>query len=398
MNWRRLTGFVLLAAGLGGALTWGLMPRPVRVDARPAVVEPMTVTVEEEGQTRLIDRYVVSAPVDGYARRVDLDVGAAVERGQVLVKLEPMRSEVLDPRRRAEAEARVAAAGFGMQAARETARAAKAEAEIATAEYRRRRDLRDKGSVSQEAVDQAEARMRQATAERRSADFNVQVARYEQEAAQTALQYSAAQQGDAPPESVSVDAPISGRVLRVAHESEGVVKGGEALIEIGDPAALEVAVDVLSADAVQIHPGTRVYFDRWGGDLRLEGLVRTVEPVGFTKISALGVEEQRVWVIADITSPRDAWARLGDGYRVEASFVIWEGQSVLQVPNSSLFRLGDGWGVFVIADGRAQTRKLAIGRRNGLMAEVLDGLASGEVVIAHPSDAVQDGVRVVPRE
>ena len=208
MNWRRRTGFVLLATGIVVALVWGLMPRPVRVDVHTVAVGPMTVSVEEEGQTRLIDRYVVSAPVDGYARRVELDVGEAVEGGQALVMLEPMRSEVLDPRRRAEAEARVAAARFGMQSARERATAAKAEAEIATAEYRRRRGLHDKGSVSQEVVDQAEARMRQAVAERRSAEFNIEVARYELEAAQTALEYSAAGGGDGAPQSARILLPV----------------------------------------------------------------------------------------------------------------------------------------------------------------------------------------------
>jgi len=195
-------------------------------------------------------------------------------------------------------------------------------------------------------------------------------------------------------ETVKLRAPVASRVLAIHHESEGVVVTGEDLLEIGDPAALEVAVDVLSADAVRIHRGGAVQFQRWGGEQPLDGVVRVVEPTGFTKISALGVEGQRGWVIADITSPREQWQQLGDGYRVEAHFILWEGQDVLQVPASALFHHGDGWAVFVIRDGKARRVAVQIGHSNGLVTQVISGIESGEAVIAHPDDRVKDGVRV----
>jgi HlyD family secretion protein len=185
--------------------------------------------------------------------------------------------------------------------------------------------------------------------------------------------------------------------LKVVRESEGVVNSGEALLEIANARALEIEVEILSADAVRMGPGTRVLFSRWGGDHPLEGRVRVVEPTGFTKISALGVEEQRVRVITDLTSPEDQWQRLGDGYRVEASFVLWEGESVLQVPASALFRNGDGWAVFVVENNTARRRSVQIGHRTGLAVETLSGVKEGDRVIAHPDDTVQEGKAVAAK-
>jgi HlyD family secretion protein len=225
----------------------------------------------------------------------------------------------------------------------------------------------------------------------------VEVARFDLEAAQTALQYSIAGdggEGEDTKDIVKLRAPVASRVLAIHHESEGVVVTGEDLLEIGDPAALEVAVDVLSADAVRIRPGGAVELQRWGGEQPLDGVVRIVEPSGFTKISALGVEEQRVWVIADIISPRELWQQLGDGYRVEAHFILWEGEDVLQLPASALFRHADGWAVFAIRDGRARRVAVQIGHSNGLVTEVLSGITAGEIVIVHPDDRIEDGVRV----
>ena len=194
-----------------------------------------------------------------------------------------------------------------------------------------------------------------------------------------------------------VKSPVTGKILQMPHECEGPVTTGQELLVVGDPALLEVVVDLLSADAVKVKPGTKVYFDRWGGDGSLEGVVRTVEPYGFTKISALGVEEQRVNVIADFVSPKEDWQRLGDGYRVEARFVIWQEDNVLQVPASSLYRLNEGWGVFVVENGRAQQRVVKVGQRNGLIAQILEGVKEGDVVVNHPSDEVEDGVRITER-
>jgi len=220
------------------------------------------------------------------------------------------------------------------------------------------------------------------------------VARHEQEAAETALQYSIADNGTDAAETVTIRAPLASAVLAIRHESEGVVATGEDLLEIGDPAALEIAVDVLSADAVRIRPGMRVNLLRWGGTHPLEAVVRTVEPTGFTRISALGVEEQRVWVIADLVSPREQWEQLGDGYRVEAEFVLWSDENVLQVPASALYRIGDRWAVFAVENGKARQRIVEVGRSSGLSMQVTGGLDAGATVILHPDDRIADGVRV----
>jgi HlyD family secretion protein len=350
--------------------------------------------VQEEGKTRVTDRFVISAPVIGFARRIGLDVGDTVARGQVLAELEPQRSTVLDPRRRAEAKARLAAAKAALSAARENALAAQADDNYAKVQLKRIKRLFETESVSRDALDQAETEARRTEANLRSAGFAVEVARFEEEAARTALRYSAAEDTTKVAEKVAIRAPVNGRVLKVHHESEGAINTGEPLLEMGDPRSLEVEVDVLSADAVRISPGTRVLFERWGGDFPLEGKVRVVEPVGFTKVSALGIEEQRVLVIADITTPPEKWERLGDGYRVEAGFILWEGDNVLQVPSSALFRHEGGWAVFVHDSGKALRRPIRVGHRSGLAAEAVSGLSEGEEVIVHPDDLIEDGTRV----
>lgn len=378
-------------------IVYGFMPRPVAVDIVKASRGLLRVTIEEEGKTRVKDRFVVSAPVAGFMQRVELEVGDPVRKGQTVVVLEPLRSSVLDPRSRAEAEAAVAAAEASLKAAEEKARGAKADAEYAKANLERTRKLYQSGYVSKDAMEQSETEAKRTEANLLSAEAGVKVARFELEKARTALRYSAAEGSGDHSRTVAIRTPVEGRVLKVHRESEGAVNSGEALIDIGDPRKLEVKVEVLSADAVNIKPGTTVLFERWGSDAPLSGKVRVVEPAGFTKISSLGVEEQRVLVIADITSLPESWQRLGDGYRVEASFIIWEGKDVLQVPASALFRKGEGWAVFVVKNRRALQRQVAIGHRNGLVAEIVSGLAEGEEVIVHPDDTVKDGVRVRPR-
>ncbi len=394
MQWRRRVVLFALLAAVLLALGYGFRPRPVVVDVARATRGPLRVTVEEEGKTRVIDRFVVSAPVPGFARRVDLDVGDPVTQGQVLLDLEPLRANVLDRRSRAEAEARVAAAKAALNAARERALAAAAEADYAETELERLKRLYEARGTSQEALDQADAEARRSRATCRSSEFAVEVARFELDAARTALRYSAAEDLQEPLERVAIKAPGNGRVLKIQHQSEGVVSAGQALLEVGNPCALEVEVDVLSADAVRIAPGTRVLFERWGGDAPLEGRVRVVEPVGFTKISALGVEEQRVLVIAELISPPETWVRLGDGYRVEASFILWEGENVLQIPASALFRASGGWAVFVLENKKARHCAVQVGHRSGLSAEIVAGLVEGEEVITHPDEAIGDGTRV----
>lgn len=397
MPWSRYLGLILLAVLSAAAIAYGFWPRPVAVDVVAARRAPLQVTVEEEGKTRVVDRFVISAPVPGYVRRIELKVGDPVIQGQALVEVEPLRSVILDPRSRAEAQARVAAAQAALQAAQEDVVAAQAEADYAAAQLERYRLLVPKGYVSLEALQQAEAAARRTRARRISAEFAVQVAKHDLDAARTALRYSVAQGEKKTMEAALVRAPVDGRVLKVTRESEGVVQAGEALLEIGDPNSLEVVVDVLSADAVRIAPGTRVLFERWGGGAPLEGSVRRVEPTGFTKISALGVEEQRVLVLADFASPVEQWKRLGDGYRVEAKFILWEGQDVLQVPASALFRHREGWAVFVAENGRARLQTIKVGQRSGLAAEIVSPLREGDLVVVHPDDSIEDRTRISVR-
>ena len=390
----RFKGIFVITALVALAIAWGFWPRPVLIETGEVARRPLQVTVEEEGRTRVVDRFVLHAPVAGYLRRIELDVGDAVALGDSLAVLDPLRPSVLDSRARAEAEARVAAARAGLDRARAALRQVEAEAELAAEEFRRREDMLARRLISRSEFDQARSRMNAMDAARAAAGAAVEVARFEQEAALAALRHTAVSDTDAPAETVPVRSPVDGRVLKVLQESAGVVAAGQPLLEVGDPRRLEVEVEVLSRDAVRIEPGGRVLFERWGGDETLEGVVRTVEPTGFTKISALGVEEQRVLAIADISSPPETWQRLGDGYRVEARFIVWERADALTVPGSALFRRDDGWAVFVVEGDRARLRPVRLGGRSGLLAEVLEGVEAGDAVIVHPDDAVDDGVRV----
>lgn len=378
-------------------LAWGFWPTPVLVETVKVSRSPMTVTIEEEGKTRVMDRYIIAAPVDGVACRIQWEVGDSVEKDQILFEITPLESQILDPRSRALARAQVEAAKSELDAARHQAESAKATAQFYSSEVKRLRPLAKQGVVSKDAMDKAEMENLTADAALRTAEHNVQVAQYNLQAAQTALQYSAGSSNGRSAAGVPIRSPITGKILKVPHECEGPVRTGEPLLEVGDPGDLEVVVDVLSADAVKIKPGMPVLFDRWGGEKPLQGRVRTVEPVGFTKISALGVEEQRVNVVADFTSPPEQWQRLGDGYRVEARFVLWHEDQVLQVPSSCLFRYNNGWAVFVVENGRARRREVTLGQRTGLAAQILKGVKPDEVVINHPSDEVEESRRVKQR-
>ena len=377
-------------------LTWGFRTQPVLVETVAAKRAPLIITIEEEGRTRVIDRYIISAPVDGVACRLHLNVGDTVEQGQVLLAITPRESQVLDPRSRAQAQAKVSAAKSTLRAAEEQARAATAAAKLASNEMKRLSPLLEKALISREAFDKVKTEAQTSSANKRSADFNVDVAKYELQAAQTMFAYSASTTNE-PAERVPVLSPITGKILKVKRQCKGPVRTGEELLEVGDPAALEIEVDVLSADAVKIKQGMKVLLDRWGGDQPLEAVVRLIEPIGFTKISALGVEEQRVLIISNFTSPHDLWQRIGDGYRVEAKFILWQDDDVLQIPASSLFRYKDGWAVFVAKDGYAQRREVSLGQRNGLTAQVLEGIKTGELVINHPSDDVENDSKIAQR-
>lgn len=397
MNLRARIGILATVAIVAVGLAYGFMPRAAPVDVAQVKHAPLAVTVEEEGKTRVRERYLVSAPVAGFMRRIDLEAGDAVAARQIVAAIDPARSTALDPRSRAQARAQVSAAQAALALAEANARAAAAAAQLAGQERGRAESLRQSGFISVQALDAARTGETRARAAEAAAQHAVRVARFDLETARAALA-SASQLADGGTANrIEVRAPVAANVLKVLQESEGAVAAGQPLLEIGDPASLEVEVEVLSTHAVKIAPGSKVILDRWGGRAPVEGTVRVVEPSGFTKISALGVEEQRVRVIVDFTTPREAWARLGDGYRVEARFVLWEGDDVLQLPTSALFRQGEGWAVFVIDGRHARLKPVTIGQRAGLSTQVLSGVAAGERVVSHPDETVRDGVRIKPR-
>lgn len=394
---RRYLPTILIVLLLATLLFFSFRASPILVDGEQVSQGPMAMTIEEEGRTRVVNRYVLYAPMLSQIRRIELQAGDRVEKGEVVAVLDALAVPPLDARAMAEAGSRVAGGRAAMAAAEREKEAAAALARLAEAELRRLRQLAAENLIAPRDLDAAEAEARRATALERSATFRVQTARHEMEAAQTALRYVGAQDPAASGR-VELRAPVAGEVLRRFFESSRVVQAGEAILEIGDSTELEVEVDVLSADAVRIEPGMRVLFERWGGGESLAGEVRRIEPGGFTKVSALGVEEQRVLVIVDFISPRQEWARLGDAYRVNASFVLWEAPDAVRVPSSALFRREEGWAVFIVANGRARLRPVEIGERGGRFTRLVSGLEKGETVIVHPPREVAEGTRLRLRQ
>src|SRR5512136_2286691 len=392
-----ITVIIVLTAVLA-AIVYGFIPKPVPIDMVKVMRGPFKVTVGEEGKTRVKDRFTLSAPVPGFMKRLNLKVGDRVVEGQALVEIEPLRSNLLDPRSRATAEAAVSAAEASLRAEEKRVQAAAADADYAQRNLERMQKLYEKHLIAKESYEQSEATAKRSRAVLLSAEAAVKAARSEVIRARTALQYSAADNAEIQGRIVLIKAPVDAGVLKLYRESEGVVQASEPIIDIGDPRKLEVTVEVLSADAVRIKPGMPVMFERWGGNSTLSGTVRIVEPTGFTKVSSLGVEEQRVLVIVDIVASDSREEQsLGDCYRLEASFTIWEGKEVLQVPAGALFRKQDGWAVFVVENGRALTREVKVGHRTGLAAEILSGLSVGEEVISHPDNSIEHGIRVRSR-
>jgi HlyD family secretion protein len=389
---RGLLGVVALAAALGVVLA--LRPRPVPVDVAPAVRGPLVVAIEETGIARVKDRYLVSAPASGSVSRQVLEPGDAVQEGDVVAEIAPSLSPLLDERTRSEAQARLSAAVSALGQAQAQHGRAKVAEELSRGELSRARSLAAGGSMASQDLDRAEFEARMRSEELSSAVFAVKVASEQVRVARAAL----AGDGGARDRHIEVLAPASGRVLRVHHQSEGVVQAGTPLLEVGNPEALELVVDLLTTDAVRVQPGTPVTIQGWGGDRALAARVRKVEPSAFTKPSALGVEEQRVNVIAAFTDPRREWAALGDGFRIEARLVLWESADVLKIPQGAAFRHGDGWAVYRIESGKARLARVQVAHRGETELEVLGGLAPGAVVAVHPGDRVKDGARVEPRE
>jgi HlyD family secretion protein len=352
------------------------------------------VTEDEEGRTRVRDRYVVSAPVPGRMQRIELDPGdPVVARTTVVATFEPSAPALLDVRTVAELEARVKAAESALGGARADRDRVRAELAFAESEVKRARELLDQRVISAREFEAVERQHETARRSLESAEFAITTAQYQVQVARASL--TQGRRGSTT--AIPLYSPVDGVVLRLFQESAGVQPTGQPLLEVGNLDDLEIVSDMLSSAAVRVKADQPVIIDHWGGDHPLRGRVRRVEPSGFTKISALGVEEQRVNVIIDFDEPRENWRRLGDGFRVEVRVIVWAKEDVLKVPASSLFRHESEWAVYTVQDGRAVRRIVEIGQRSGLEAEVLRGIDAGEQVIVYPSDAVSDGVTVVPR-
>jgi HlyD family secretion protein len=379
---------VLLAGAVIALLTMWLQPAPARVDTAKASRGPMQVTVDGEGKTRVRDRYVVATPVAGQLRRINLRRGDVVTRGQVIAQIDPLPLAPLDPRQRAEATARVSAAEDAKREVDRMIERSKAIYDQARRDCERCELLVRSGDIPRQELEKAQTAVTTSFREYEAAMSKAESAAHEVEAAAAAL-LAVSQRSSAP--AVKVQAPASGKVLRVIEESERVVAGGAPLLELSSPAKLEVVIELLSTDAVKISAGALVMIEGWGGPEALEARVRLIEPSAFTKVSALGIEEQRVNVIADLTTPSTA---LGDGYRVEGRIVVWRADDVLKVPVSSLFRRGEGWSLFTVEQGEARLRDVELGQRTSFEAEIKTGLEAGAEVIVHPSNQITDGTSV----
>lgn len=396
---RRIVLWMPLVVALAAALTWLFWPKPVAVDFGEVQLGALQVTIGDEGEARVRDVFVVSAPIAGLMRRVELEAGDRVTANKtVIARLEPSKPMFLDERTAAEARAGVDAADAARKYAEAQQRRAEAEHEFAESELQRLRALADRQSISRNDLDAAQRRAKTAAAAVAEAKASVRMRESEyRQARARLLNPSAVKRVANDCDCVLMYSPISGSVLRVLQESEGTVAAGTSIVEIGDPANLEIQLDLLSEDAVRVRAGQRVVIDGWGGSRPLAGVVRRVEPFGYTKVSALGIEEQRVNVLIDLTEPRERWRRLGHGYRVQADIVVWEAQNILQVPQSALFRDDEHWAVFVDDGGRAQLRQVTTGQHNGTRAQIVSGLAVGERIVLHPNDRISDGTRIVAR-
>jgi HlyD family secretion protein len=392
---RRLIGRIIgIALGLAVLVLIGLgfVPKPVQVVLGKVERRSLEVTVDEPGRTRIRSKYVISAPSAGQLSRIHLEAGDLVAEKQVVAELLPVAPQLLDSRTRAEATARVSVAQANLARTQAVIQRTQTTLSFARDQAARTRKLHAQNGTSQQALERAEYDERAAQEELANAQLGEKVARGELEAARAVL---ASMSGAQPGGQLTLSAPVAGPVLRVFQESAGVVQAGTPLLEIGDPATLEITVDVLSMDAVRIERGAEAHIERWGGDYALKARVREKQPAAFTTRSALGVEEQRVPVLLDLVDARERWRALGDGYRVEARIRVAFINDALVTPSSALFRENGGYSAFVVRGGHAQKTSLTIGARTPDWAEVKSGLKQGDVLVLYPSDTVVDGVEVI---
>jgi len=389
---RIVLGIVGLAAAV--VVLWALQPAPRPVDVTQVHRGDLVQRFEEEGRTRLPKRWVLAAPIAGTLRRIELLQGDTVTRGQALAAVEPAHGALLDPASRERLEAEAEAARANVQAAAQRLTAARADADLADREWQRMHALEKTGAVSKAVLDQAEARrsMTRATVSATEAEHRAALRQV------AALQAVLHGQGRSGGTAVPVLSPIDGVVLRRFEQSAMPVQAGQPLLELGDLARLQVMVQALSQQALTLRPGTPAKILRWGGDRPLPARVVRIEPGGFTKISALGVEEQRTEVWLEITAPRAQWARLGDGYRVEVEFEVARKPDVLQVASSAVFRDGRQWAAYRVDGRRVHRVHVTLGLRGDGAVQVLSGLKAGDTVVAYPDDQMTDGARIRPLE
>lgn len=378
----------LVTVGAAAAGWMLLRPSPILVDTAPVTRGAFVRSILSEGKTRVRDRYVVSSPISGLLGRVALKVGDRVEMNSVLAVVSPGAAPLDDPRARRQLEERLGVA----EAARDRAKAAgartRAKLDQARADLARTSALASKGVVTATRREQDELAVKLAEREADVAEFDVHLAEHEEALARAAIQTSA---GDGAARTIEIRSPIGGVVLKIVQESEGPVSVGSVILEIGDPARLEVIADVLTTDAVQMKVGAPAKIERWGGPIDLDATVTRIEPAGFTKVSALGIDEQRVLVVLAITAPPETWSALGDAFRVEARIEVARVVDALTIPVGALFRGGSGWNVFSVADGRAKIREVAVTQRSETRALISDGLSEGEYVAIFPPPTLRDG-------
>ena len=387
---RILIGLIIVVLAL--AIFFAMRSPPMDVDVAEVTEGPMRVTINDEGETRVRDMFVISAPINGRLMRIDLDAGDPVIAGKTVVaRIMPAQPDFLNARSEAETRAQIRSLDAVVQSA--TARIAQAEADrkLAAANFERIDALYARGFATKTAHDAARAARDSSAARLTEARGAAESARFELRALRARLMTPSASSSGG---NLAVFSPVSGSVLRLTHESETPISAGTPIVEIGNPADVEIVSDLLSSDAVKIKPGSRVLIENWGGDKPLTGKVQRIEPFGFTKISALGVEEQRVNVVIDFADPLIARQRLGHGYRVIVKIVEWRGKDVLQAPISALFRNKGQWSAFVKRDGKAGLVPVRIGRMNDEHAQILAGLKAGDQVILHPSEKIDDGTRI----
>jgi HlyD family secretion protein len=384
---RHLIGVAVLLA-VGVAAYWLLQSSPILVEVAAVKEQPFTATVEEDGRTRVRDRFVVSAPLAGRVPRSPLRAGDLVKSGETLATITPNVAPLLDPRVRQELGERVGAAEAALEEAKALHERSGVLLARARADLDRTTQLRSRGVATAAQLERDTFTFQAAERDVAAAALRQHAAEHALDQARAALARSGENEG---PERFPVSSPIDGRILKVIQQSEATVSLGAPLLELGDPTDLEVIVDLLTTDAALVREGAKVALERWGGPTPLEGRVRRVEPSGFTKVSALGVEEQRVWVVVDIVSPREAWTSLGDGYRADVRIVVDETEKATVVPIGALFRRGDAWQTFVVEGGRARLRTVSISRRSGRLAAIAEGLRRGEIVIVYPPQALKDG-------